>query len=56
LIAVDNVLWQGQVIDASVNDADTRAIRAFNESLHHDERVWLSMLPIRDGLTLACKK
>ncbi len=56
LIAVDNVLWDGKVVDLSVNDADTRAIRAFNESLHHDERVWLSMLPIRDGLTLACKK
>ncbi len=56
LIAVDNVLWDGKVIDPSVNDADTCAIRAFNESLHNDERVWLSMLPIRDGLTLACKK
>lgn len=56
LIAVDNVLWDGKVIDPSVNDADTRAIRAFNERLHNDERVWLSMLPIRDGLTLACKK
>jgi predicted O-methyltransferase YrrM len=56
LIAVDNVLWDGKVIDPKVNDADTRAIRAFNESLHHDDRVWLAMLPIRDGLTLACKK
>jgi caffeoyl-CoA O-methyltransferase len=56
LIAVDNVLWDGKVIDTKVNDPDTRAIRAFNETLHHDERVWLSMLPIRDGLTLACKK
>jgi len=56
LIAIDNVLWDGKVINPKVNDADTRAIRAFNESLHHDERVWLSMLPIRDGLTLACKK
>lgn len=56
LITIDNVLWDGKVINPKVNDADTRAIRAFNESLHHDERVWLSMLPIRDGLTLACKK
>jgi caffeoyl-CoA O-methyltransferase len=56
LIAVDNVLWDGKVVDPKANDADTRAIRAFNESLHHDERVWLSMLPICDGLTLACKK
>ncbi len=56
LIAVDNVLWSGRVIDKSVKDADTRAIRAFNDKLKSDERVWISMLPIRDGLTLACKK
>jgi len=56
LIGVDNVLWYGRVIDASFDDADTRAIRAFNERLLNDDRVWLSMLPVRDGLTLACKK
>jgi predicted O-methyltransferase YrrM len=56
LIAVDNVLWYGRVIDASFDDPDTRAIRAFNEQLKGDDRVWLSMLPVRDGLTLACKK
>src|SRR5580693_1885744 len=56
LIAVDNVLWYGRVIDASFDDPDTRAIRALNEQLKGDDRVWLSMLPVRDGLTLACKK
>ena len=56
LIAVDNVLWYGRVIDASFDDPDTRAIRVFNEQLKADDRVWLSMLPVRDGLTLACKK
>lgn len=56
LIAVDNVLWYGRVIDAASDDPDTRAIRAFNAQLKGDERVWLSMLPVRDGLTLACKK
>jgi predicted O-methyltransferase YrrM len=56
LIAIDNVLWSGRVLDESVNDADTKALRAFNEDLHNDHRVWLSMLPVRDGLTLACKK
>ena len=56
LIGVDNVLWYGRVIDASFDDPDTRAIRAFNEQIKNDDRVWLSMLPVRDGLTLACKK
>jgi predicted O-methyltransferase YrrM len=56
LIGVDNVLWYGRVIDASFNDADTRAIREFNERILNDDRVWLSMLAVRDGLTLACKK
>lgn len=56
LIAVDNVLWYGRVLDASVDDPDTRAIRAFNRQLKDDHRVWLSMLAVRDGLTLACKK
>jgi len=57
LIAVDNVLWYGRVIDPAFDDdPDTRAIRAFNQQLASDNRVWLSMLPVRDGLTLACKK
>ena len=56
LIGVDNVLWYGRVIDSSFDDPDTRAIRAFNHQLRSDDRVWLSMLPVRDGLTLACKK
>src|SRR5579872_923576 len=38
VIAVDNVLWHGKVLDGSVQDADTRAIRALNEKLHFDER------------------
>jgi predicted O-methyltransferase YrrM len=56
LIGIDNVLWYGRVIDASFDDPDTRAIRAFNQQLASDNRVWLSMLAVRDGLTLACKK
>src|SRR2546425_964647 len=56
LIAIDNVLWHGNVIDAAQQDADTEAIRQFNERLSGDERVWISMLPISDGLTLAVKK
>jgi caffeoyl-CoA O-methyltransferase len=56
LIAVDNVLWNGAVADPKRQDDDTSAIRAFNEALHADERVSLSLLPISDGLTLARKR
>lgn len=55
LVAVDNVLWRGAVIDAAARDADTLAIRALNQKLHTDQRVALSMVTIGDGLTLACK-
>jgi predicted O-methyltransferase YrrM len=55
LIAVDNVLWNGSVVDPNDHDADTEAIRAFNRKLHADERIMLSMATMGDGLTLACK-
>jgi predicted O-methyltransferase YrrM len=54
--AFDNVLWHGDVIDDSIQDADTRAIREFNARLHRDDRIWLSLVPLGDGLTLACKR
>jgi caffeoyl-CoA O-methyltransferase len=55
LIAVDNVLWDGRVIDPEVRDEDTEAIRAFNRKLHGDSRVACSIATIGDGLALACK-
>lgn len=56
LIAVDNVLWGGSVINPDKQDVDTRAIRAFNEKLLADDRVDISLVPIGDGLTLARKR
>ena len=55
LLAVDNVLWDGAVIDPQDRSQDTVAIRDFNKFLHADKRVEISMLPIGDGLTLARK-
>jgi caffeoyl-CoA O-methyltransferase len=55
LIVVDNVLWHGEVVNPENREPDTGIIRAFNQKLHADERVALSLIPLGDGLTLACK-
>jgi predicted O-methyltransferase YrrM len=55
LIAIDNVLWGGAVADLNNQENSTQAIRAFNQKLHHDQRVALSLVPIADGLSLAMK-
>jgi caffeoyl-CoA O-methyltransferase len=56
VIAIDNVLWSGQVADPQNQDQSTQAIRDLNRKLHQDQRVSLSLLPIGDGLTLALKR
>jgi caffeoyl-CoA O-methyltransferase len=52
LIAADNTLWSGRVIDSADESQDTRAIREFNDRVAADERVVAVMLTIRDGVTL----
>ena len=56
LILVDNVLWSGKVADPDNQEEDTVAIREFNQKLHQDDRIDLSLLPIGDGLTFARKR
>ncbi len=56
LIAVDNVLWSGRVVDAFSDDSDTAAIRAFNDHVATDPRVDAVVLPVADGLTLARRR
>lgn len=53
LILIDNVLWDGRVIDETDTDESTLAIKEFNHQLQKDDRVSISMLPVVDGLTLA---
>ncbi len=56
LIAIDNVLWDGKVLEEATHDPDTRAIQALNATLKDDSRVTMSLLPLGDGLTLARKR
>ena len=53
LIVVDNTLWDGEVANPDNREADTEALRAFNDALHRDPRIDLALLPVGDGLTLA---
>jgi len=52
LIAVDNVLWSGRVLDAGAEDADTVALRAFNDHVIADDRVTSVLLSVGDGVNL----
>jgi caffeoyl-CoA O-methyltransferase len=56
LIAADNTLAVSGAPIIRQNGISARALREFNEHVHHDERVDLSMLPIGEGLTLLRKR
>jgi predicted O-methyltransferase YrrM len=56
LVALDNVLWGGEIADMTKQDRDTLALRAVNELVRDDERVTEVLLPVADGMTLARKR
>jgi caffeoyl-CoA O-methyltransferase len=56
LVAVDNVLWEGEVVQADKTGVDVEAIRAFNDKVLADDRVESVMLAVADGLTLARRR
>ena len=56
LIAIDNTLWAGRVVEPKQTDPDTMAIKELNRHLRTDERIELCLVPIADGLTLASKR
>jgi O-methyltransferase len=56
LIAVDNVLWHGAVVDSSVTDEETEAIRKLNRKMRDDSRVEICLLTVGDGVMLARKR
>jgi len=55
LILIDNVLWNGKVVDAADQSESTLAIRALNEKIAADDRVDVALLPLSDGVTI-CRK
>jgi predicted O-methyltransferase YrrM len=55
VLLADNVLWSGEIVDASVTDDNIAALRAFNDKVAADGRVEVVVLPAFDGLTIARK-
>ena len=50
----DNLLWSGRVCDKKRNDT-TEAIVEFTRNLYQDSRFFTTLLPIRDGVSLALR-
>lgn len=55
VIAVDNVLWGGAVVDPEADDDNTIAIREFNDRVAADSTLDVAMLPLADGVSLIRK-
>ena len=57
LIIADNTLWGGKIIGKiAANDEQTISILKFNDFIKRDARVEVTILPVRDGMTLIRKK
>lgn len=55
-ILLDNVLWNGEVLDPTRRRATTQLLREFTLSLALDERWESLLLPMSDGLMLVGKR
>jgi caffeoyl-CoA O-methyltransferase len=56
LMAIDNTLWSGRVLDDADDSPATRAIRELNDQIAADDRVVAVQLSVRDGVTLIRRK
>jgi predicted O-methyltransferase YrrM len=56
VVAIDNTLWHGWVLDAQRTDADTRGVRAVNALIAGDPGLEAVLLPVGDGLTLVRRR
>jgi caffeoyl-CoA O-methyltransferase len=56
VIALDNVLRGGRVLDPAFDDAQYVTMRRLNAQIAADERVDAVMLPLRDGVTVIRKR
>ncbi|MGH3621112.1 MAG: O-methyltransferase [Sciscionella sp.] len=55
VIAFDNVLWRGRVVDPARRDADTSALREVVRAVRENDRLAPVLLPVGDGMLFAAK-
>jgi caffeoyl-CoA O-methyltransferase len=55
LFITDNVLWSGRVAQSG-SDAETKAILELNKLMYQSPDVFTTVLPIRDGISVAVKR
>jgi predicted O-methyltransferase YrrM len=56
LLVMDNVWWQGKLLDENYSQKRAQVLRKFNQDLARDPRIDLVMLPISDGMSLIRKR
>jgi len=56
LMAIDNTLWSGRVLDDDDDTETTRSIRELNDRIASDDRVVAVQLTVRDGVTLVRRR
>ena len=54
LFITDNVIWSGRVCEKK-QDETTKAIVQFTDALYKDSRFFTTMLPVRDGISVALR-
>lgn len=54
LFVCDNLLWSGKVAGPDADD-DTRGVRELTRLLYSDPGLFTTILPLRDGVGLACR-
>jgi predicted O-methyltransferase YrrM len=56
LIAIDNMLWGGQVVGDAPVDSETEALRTLMRKLREDSRVEAILLSVGDGVALVRRR
>jgi predicted O-methyltransferase YrrM len=56
VIAIDNIFWLDRVASEEYQDEETKTMRALNDLIAADDRIYLAYLPTADGVAICHKK